>query len=565
MSEMIIRGGSLIDGTGAVARPADVRINQGVVTEIGPNLKPNGETELDASSCYVTPGFIDSHTHLDPYMFWDRGCDPMPQHGVTTALIGNCSLSLAPAKPEHLDELIDVFCYVEDLPVVDFKTGVPWNWTTWQQYYQAMNQEGTALNIIPLVGHTMLRTYAMGEDAWTRKATEQEISTMTEELADAMAAGCFGFSTSFQHQDRNGRLVPSQLASDTELAALADVLVAAGHGLVEFVPNFMEGDLGADISRMASVLGNRKVTSLWNALVHSDRAPEVPDQLMALTQTIRDGGCNMWPLASPRTIDININWDSTMVFLKFPQGWNKIMGVTGQNRAEMLADPGWREIARNEWDSPDNALYTSTWANLVRCTSVTNPENEVWLGHPLADLVAARGGHTSDVLADWILENNLEPGLVMTGAANSNVDAIGQILADDRCLISASDAGAHVQMMCAAGDSTLLLTRHVRDRGDLTLEKAIYEITGRQADVLGLHNRGRLAPGYAGDITVFNLDELCWETDSFVADLPSGARRLRRPPGGYRATAIGGVLTQTEGTLTGAHPGKALNSNTTNP
>ena len=565
MSDLIIRGGNLIDGTGTRARPADVRIKGGTVAEVGPGLIPDGEAELDAGGCYVTPGFIDSHTHLDPSMFWDRGCDPMPQHGVTTALIGNCSLSLAPAKPEQLDELIDVFCYIEDMPVADFESGIPWSWGSWRQYRDAMNEGGIALNMASLIGHSMLRIYAMGDDAWTRGATAEEIAAMAEEMADAMAAGCYGFSTSFFDLDRRSRPVPSRLACDAELGALADVLAAAGHGVIEFIPNLTGDDPIADIRRMAGILGPRGVTSIWNGLLHNDMTPHRSEEFMALTQEIRDGGCDMWPIASPRTVDFNVSWEQTMVFMMLPKGWNQIMGVTGEARREMLADPGWREIARTEWDATEKSLFPINRLDYARFTSVTRPDNEYWLGRSLADLVEARGGHPSDVFADWVLENDLEPGVVAMGVGNSNTDGVAEMISDDRCLISASDAGAHVQMMCAAGDTTLLLTRHVRDRGDLELEHAVYEITGRQAEILGFNDRGRLLPGYAGDVTVFDLDELSWDTDGFVSDLPSGSPRLRRPAGGYRATAVNGVLTQVEGSLTGANPGAVLDANTLVP
>ena len=165
MGNLIVKNGLLIDGTGSPARKADVRIRDGLVTEVGPDLEPAGEEVVDAAGAFVTPGFIDSHTHLDPSMFWDPGCDPMPQHGVTTALIGNCSLSLAPVKPEHLDEVMDVFCYIEDMPIEEFRTGIPWNWQTWREYRDSMNENGASLNMASLIGHSMLRIYVMGDDA----------------------------------------------------------------------------------------------------------------------------------------------------------------------------------------------------------------------------------------------------------------------------------------------------------------------------------------------------------------------------------------------------------------
>jgi N-acyl-D-aspartate/D-glutamate deacylase len=565
MGNLIVKGGMLIDGTGSPARRGDVRVRDGIVTEVGVDLEPQGEVLVEADGAYVTPGFIDSHTHLDPSMFWDPQCDPMPQHGVTTALIGNCSLSLAPVKPEHLEEVMDVFCYIEDMPIEEFRTGIPWNWQTWREYRDSMNERGAALNMASLIGHSMLRIFVMGEDAWTRAATADEIRSMCSELSDALAAGCFGLSTSFFDVARDGRFVPSRLADQAEFDALAETLGKAGHGLVEFIPNFTGDNPLDEMKQIAETLAPHGVTSIWNGLLHTEMSPQRSDDLIEFSQGLRDAGSDIWPIASPRTVDFNVNWDQTMVFMMLPEGWNQIMLVTGAERAALLSDPAWRKIAREEWDAQDKSLFPNTRIEHVRFTSVTKPENEGWLGKSLEDLVEERGGHPSDVFADWVLENDLEPGVVAMGVSNSDVEGVAKMICDDRTIISASDAGAHVQMMCAAGDTTLLLTRHVRERKDLSLEKAVHELTGRQSERLGFNDRGILAPGYAGDLTVFDLDELVWEQDVFVDDLPSGGRRLRRPEGGFRATAVGGVLTQKNGVLTGKTPGRVLDSGVPRP
>ncbi len=566
MGNLIVKNGLLIDGTGRPARPADVRIRDGLVAEVGPDLAPDGEELVDAGGAYVCPGFIDSHTHLDPSMFWDPGCDPMPQHGVTTALIGNCSLSLAPVKPENLEEVMDVFCYIEDMPIEDFRSGIPWNWETWREYRDSMNENGAALNMASLIGHSMLRIDVMGPDAWERAATDEEIEAMCAELAEALEAGCFGISTSFFDVDRAGRFVPTRFAEQKEFEALAATMGKAGHGLVEFIPNFTGETPLEEIKQMADATAPHDgVIAVWNGLLHTEMAPERSDELIAYSQGLRDEGADIWPIASPRTVDFNINWEQTMVFMMLPEGWNKIMLVRGEERAAMLRDPEWRKVAREEWDRVDKSLFPNTRIEHARFTSVTKPEYERWLAKSLKDLVEERGGHPSDVFADWILENDLEPGVVAAGVSNSDVEGVAKMLVDDRVIVSASDAGAHVQMMCAAGDTTLLLTRHVRERGDFTLEKAIYELTGAQSERLGFKDRGILAPGYAGDLTVFDLDELAWEQDTFVSDLPSGGARLRRPPGGYRLTAVAGVITQRDGVLTGENPGRVLDGGAERP
>ena len=226
------------------------------------------------------------------------------------------------------------------------------------------------------------------------------------------------------------------------------------------------------------------------------------------------------------------------------------------------ATPIWRAAARAQWDVTPSSMFPSQHPQRVRFIEVTKPELEPWLGRTLADLVEARGGHPSDVFADWLLENDLRPGVLVVGVANSNVDDVAALLVDPDTVIASSDAGAHVQMMCAAGDTTLLLERHVRERGDLTVEQAVHELTGKLAGAFGFHDRGVVAQGKVADLTVFALDELHWDADVFVDDLPGGARRLRRPPGGYRYTLAQGELTQEGGVPTDARPAGVLHSAT---
>ena len=301
MSDLIVTGGTLIDGTGSPGRRADVRVRGGRVVEVGEDLRPSGEEVIDAGGAVVTPGFIDSHTHLDPSMFWDPGCDPMPQHGVTTAVIGNCSLSLAPVRPEHLEEVMDVFCYIEDMPLEEFRTGVPWTWKTWCDYRVAMQACPTSLNMASLMGHSMLRIFVMGADAWTRAASEGEIQAMCAELGASLEAGCFGLSTSFFDVDREGRFVPSRFADAAEFAALADTMASAGHGFVEFIPNFTGEDSLEEIRSIADSFGTRGVTSIWNGLLHTELNPERSGELIAFTNDLRRAGREIWPIASPRS------------------------------------------------------------------------------------------------------------------------------------------------------------------------------------------------------------------------------------------------------------------------
>jgi N-acyl-D-aspartate/D-glutamate deacylase len=559
VSDVLVRNGTLVDGTGAPRRRADVRIRGGRVAEIDDSLHADGEVELDATDAFVTPGFIDTHTHLDPSLFWDPGADPMPQHGVTTVLLGNCSLSLAPLRAEHRDQLVDVFSFVEDVPAEAFADGVPWSWETWAEYRDAMRARAFAVNAAGMVGHTPLRLFVMGEDAWTRIATDDERRAMAEVLDDSLRDGAFGLTTSRFDHDRANRPVPSQLADDDELAALLDVLAARGRFL-EFIPDLLSPCVGDDIDRYARLCGPRGVAATWNVLAYQEQDRGVlARQLLAQAAAQHAQGTRFYPQVSPRTIDVQVNWSSSILFTHLPEGWHQIIRADPARMRELLADPAWRATARAEWDAVSIEAFPHRHPEYVRFVSVTRPEHDRWVGHTLGHLVAERGGHPSDVLADWVLENDLDPGLLAV-LANADPATVGEMLRDPTTVVSASDAGAHLRMFCAAGDTTLLLSRHVRDRDDLTLEQAVWELSGRQAELFGFGDRGTITPGAPGDLAVFALGDLAWEPEVLVDDVPGGAARLRRPAGGFRYTVVAGEVTQVRGEATGALPGRFLDA-----
>jgi N-acyl-D-aspartate/D-glutamate deacylase len=561
VNDFFVRGGTVVDGTGADGVRADVRVRDGRIAEIGPGLRSEGEPTLDATGAVVAPGFLDLHTHLDPQLFWDPACDPQPQHGVTTALVGNCSLSLFPVSDEQRATITDLFAFVEDVPVAPLEHALPWTWDDYAGYRDAITASGCALNIAALVGHSPLRLVVMGDDAWDRPANADEQRRMAELLDAAMAAGAWGLSTSFFDVDRLGRPVPSRLADDSEFDSLLDVLARRATAFVEFVPDLAGPNPEDGMRRLASRCGARGIPLTWTGFTAMDTNPARTAHWLDVSRQFRADGVEFWPQLSPRTVDMRMNWDSSMMFMQFPEGWNRVIQARGDDKRALLEDDAWRSVARAEWDVVEGKMFPNRHIERVRIVEVTHSADERWLGRTLADLVTERGGHPSDVFADFVLANDCRPGIVAVGMANGDPDMVARTFADEHVLISSSDAGAHVQMFCASGDTTLLLTRHVRERGDLTLERAIHELTGRLAGVFGFHDRGVLAPGRAGDLVVFALDELHWDDDELVADIPGGASRFRRPEGGYRATVVNGVPIQLDGTLTGATPGTVLAAN----
>jgi N-acyl-D-amino-acid deacylase len=562
MSErnLLIRGGDVIDGSGAPAVRADVRVRDGRIVELGPDLAPGGEPEIDATGAVVTPGFIDTHAHTDPQVFWDPRLDPDPLHGVTTMLVGNCSLSLYPTSEATRSGVSDLFAYIEDVPRHLFDDYVPWTWSNYDGYRDTVNATGTGINLAGLVGHSPLRLEVMGEDAWTRAATPDERARMAALFEDAMQAGAWGLSTSFLDSDKDGRPVPSRAADNDEFDALLDVIERAGHGLVEVVPGLLGDRPEVVLEDLARRCGARGIPLTWTGFTHTDSNPANTQKWIDLANALAAEGIGFYPQLSPRSVDFRMNWDSSMMFMSMPEGWHKVIAARGEEKAAILRDPQWRATARAEWDRTEKALFPHRRLETVRFIEVFGEENQQWLGRTLADLVAERGGHPSDVFADFVLANDCHPGVVAIGVSNANVDGVARTLADPAVLISSSDAGAHMQMLCASGDTTLVLTRHVRERGDFTLESAVYELTGRQAEVFGFSGRGVIAPGNVADLVVFALADLHYDQDEFVHDLPNDGARLRRPEGGYRATIVDGVAVQLDGKLTGALPGRVISS-----
>jgi N-acyl-D-amino-acid deacylase len=557
MTALLIRGGKVVDGTGQAALRADVRVRDGVIVEVAADLRPDGEQVLDAAGAVVAPGFIDSHTHLDPVLFWDPSCDPLPQHGVTTVVTGNCSLSLAPLLAERRAELVDVFSYIEDIPHTVLSEAVPWGWSSWADYQRALGERAFAVNVAGMVGHTPLRLFVMGEQAWDRPATAAERGQIAGLLRECLSAGAFGMSTSLFDADAAGRPVPSRLADDDELAALLDVLADVS-AVLSFIPNVASHAATlADVEHMAEGCGWRGVTATWNGLFHDERKPERAQQLLEQAARLQAAGVRMFPQVSPRRQDVRVNWDGGMAFYSLPP-WHRFLQADTAGKTTLTWDPAWRQEARTGWDAAPRTLIRHKELDRIVFTSVTRPEHRRWVGSSLAHRVAFTGGHPSDVLADWVLANDGDPGVVGIGIANADPDGVAQLLTHPATIVSNSDAGAHVQMMCTAGDSTLLLTRHVGERADLSVERAVWELTGRQAEVFGLGDRGVIAPGYAADLVVFDPAALTWREEVLTADLPGGAARLRRPPAGFRFTVVAGTVVQAGGALTGALPGTVL-------
>ena len=545
---LLIRGGTVVDGRDAPPRRADVRTDHDRIVEVGPDLAPRGERVIDAEGALVTPGFVDCHTHYDLEMFWDPTLDPLPLYGITSIVMGNCGLGIAPTRPDVQHAIADLLCFVEELPS-SLETAVRWGWPTWSGYFAAASQVPLTVTPFAFTAHNAIRATVMGPDAWVRAATDDEISVMAGLLDDALRAGSVGLSSNWFDTDRNGDPVPSRQADDRELDALLTVLARQPGALLQTI--IRDDDLRAHVHTRAHAAGVG-VLSLGDGTGRGrDGEPGVV--------YLGGGGVPTQP---------RLGFESSIGTAAVP-AWHEMVNGPADRKAGLLADPAWRARARHDWDHPlpeQNAFRAEQLHEFI----LSDPEDGPGpAGVSLLDLARARGQHPSDALADWVLANGIgsryKKLTVGRMTAEERDEQDRAFFARDDVVFGGTDAGAHLKMFCGAGSSLHLLTHWVRDTGQLTVERAVHFLTQRSAGFFSLPDRGVLAPGLRADVNVFALDEIALHDLTRVADLPGGDYRFTRPSAGFRATVVNGVPVVDDGAVTGARPGRLEAARTTAP
>ena len=557
MGDVIIRGGTVVDGTGAPGFTADVRVRDGLIAEVGPRLAVEGEQEIDAGGAYVIPGIIDNHTHLDGAMWWDTGLDPLPASGNTSMVFGNCGNSIAPLAGDQRDEIVDLLCFLEDLPLEAFERLVPWTWERWPEYVAALEGQPTSVHAGGYVGHLALRTYVMGPAAWERAATPDEVQRMCAVLDEGLAVGALGLSLNFFDRDRTLRLVPGCFADDDELLALFRVVARHRPATVQCITRFndREHDV-ADAERMARLLkAAGGVRGQWPGIPMNVRDADHRPALWDAHHRIQADGADLWPAVAFKPLAPFFSFERSIVFQRVP-AWNEWVNGPADTKLATLADPAWRDRARTDWDNRTR----SSLSRLDRPNEMILTESETGVGPldiSLEEFATRRGLHISDALAEWVLANGV--GSLMVGVPEQlDEGEIVRALREPRTLPNINDSGAHQQLFAAAGEHVYLLSHYVRDAGLISIEEAVHCLTGRPAEFFGLHDRGVVAPGKVADLTVFALDEIQLGRETRRDDVPYGTWRLVREPAGFRATIAAGVPTWIDGAATGARPGTVL-------
>jgi N-acyl-D-amino-acid deacylase len=557
MTDLVVRGGTVVDGTGGPPRVADVAIEGGRIVEIGSDLR--GADELDASGKFVSPGFIDVHTHYDAQVFWDPSLSPSAHHGVTTVVAGNCGFGIAPIRADAVELMARTLQNVEDMSFDTLLAGVPWDeFETFPDYLDAVERRGVGLNYACYVGHTAVRLYAMGEAAYERAATADELSRMQRVVAEALDAGAIGFASSSSptHNGANGRPVPSRLGDYEELLALSTPLRDANRGVIAIAPG--APDSQADMERLQRAVG-RPIT--WTALLTLKGNP-YHETFAAQNDALRAQGVEIWPQISCRPLVFQINLAEPFAFDAWPS-FHRLLAGSREERTAAYRDPAWRSAAAAELDQPQGQRPAFAWDPVLIAESTTHPE---LVGRSVVDVAAERGVRPLDVALDVSLDDSLAARFWCV-VANNDQDGIAWLLPRDNVLIGVADAGAHVSQLCDACFTTDLLGSWVRDRGVMSIERAVHKLSGEPASIFGMHDRGTLEVGKAADVCVFDLDEVGPGPIRRVRDFPANGERLTADdPTGVAHVLVNGVPIRRDGAThdlgVAARPGQVLRGRT---
>jgi N-acyl-D-amino-acid deacylase len=554
--DLVIRNGTVIDGTGAPGARADVAVDGDRITVVG-DVNERGARELDAEGKLVTPGFVDIHTHLDAQLAWDPIGSSSCWHGVTTVAIGNCGVTFAPVRGADHTYLAEMMESVEDIPATSILDGLPWNWETYGEYLGWLDATPKGVNVGGMVGHCALRYYAMGERSLEEGAapSDDELAAMTDLVDEAMRAGALGFSSSrtLRHRVSGGGYVPGTYAQPDELLAFADVLARHGRGVFEVAPRF-DGD-GPTIPRVESELAWMERVSRQGAcpvtfgLSHTWAQDDHYRRALELVRQANGAGARLRPQTTPRFIGVLTGIAHRTPFDRHA-AWRALQPLPVDERLAVLRDPARSaeliEVARDDREGLDVFYLLNGPDGLARYDC--RPENA------LVAIAERRGVSPVEAFVDLALES--DGRLVLSWPLlNQSVDAIGEMLAQPEVLSGLADAGAHCGQTMDASAPTYLLAYWVRERGVLGVEEGIRRLTSDTADTFGITDRGVVRVGAFADLNVIDWDALALPVPEYVHDFPGGAGRYLGRANGYDATVVNGTVFMEHGEHTGALAG----------
>jgi N-acyl-D-amino-acid deacylase len=552
--DLIIRNGTVIDGTGAAGQHADVAIASGNVAAIG-KVTEGARRTIDASDLIVAPGFVDPHTHYDAQICWDPMVSCTSWHGVTTVVMGNCGVGIAPCREKVREIAAWDLVNVEAIPFDALSRGITWEWESFPQYLDAAARRGSGINLAFLAPLTPFRHFVMGEESMEREARPDEIQKIASLLGEAVQAGAVGFSTTTlaQHIGFQGRPLACRLASRDELKAYANELKRVGRGSIEVALTQRIGRVSEEESDLLKFLleeSGRPVT--WLAIASRPDKPEATDDILRRLEPLISRGGVPQILCKPFSVQMDLRNPFSFADMAM---WGPVFNQTLEKQKEFYRDPSFRGTFREELKRPH--LFQGRW-NRVEVLEVTNDALKQYERKTVAEAAEMRGKDPLDTFFDLALEDNLNIQYTMQ---QYHEEGIRRLITDSRTMIGLSDGGAHVNMLCDAGYCTYLLGTWVRERQALTLEQAVKRITSEPADFFGLKDRGRLKAGLPADVAIFDERTVgSAKRAKMQNDLPGGGRRLVMPAEGIEYTVVNGEVLYEHGKHAGNLPGKVLRS-----
>jgi N-acyl-D-aspartate/D-glutamate deacylase len=554
--DLLIKNGRIVDGSGMPAFRGDVGIKDGKIVELGKLSGPAART-IDAAGRVVAPGFVDNHCHYDAQVTWDPLCSFSPDHGATTVVFGNCSLSLAPVRPGTEKRVAEFLSYVEAIPMEVLNT-VEIDWETVPQYMERLDRH-LGVNVGNLIGHSAVRYYVMRDECQKRAATDDEIRQMQDVVRDGIAGGALGLSVSRNkgHYDPQGVHIPALWADEKEIFALGDVLCQMGTGIIQ-----SGGGRNAELtdglmSRLSEATGR---TVIYNNLGQTVREPDAWKKHMARVEETSKAGIRAYPLCSPNRVTQSFTMKNCQVFRGSPT-WHPILLASDDEKLAAYADPAIRqklheEVVEHKVEVPA-AGYSREWYNYMWVESPILDRNQALKGKTIGQIATEQSKRIIDAFLDLVVEEKLETGFMQS---ENNVDdaAMAKILTYPNAIVGLSDGGAHVQFHGGYGYSTRLLAEWVREKHVMSLEQAVRRLTFDSASALGLYDRGLLRPGMAADIVIFDPDTVRPLPETVVHDFPAGGWRMKEPAAGIYMTIVNGQVLIEDGKHTGALPGRVL-------
>ncbi len=562
--ELIIRGGTVADGTGNGTREADIAIKDGKIAAVG-TVSGKGAEEIDARGLLVTPGFVDIHTHYDGQATWDSRLQPSSWHGVTTAVMGNCGVGFAPVKIEDRQRLIELMEGVEDIPGAALDEGLNWSWESFGQYLDALEARPRDMDLGAQLPHGALRVFVMGERAARlEEATPEEVAQMRALTAEAMRAGAIGFSTSrtLNHRTVKGDPTPSLRASEAELLGIALGMKDAGSGVIEFISDFNTPNPESEfemIDRLLSASGRPFSVSLAQA----HKRPDGWRRLLGLVEGLAGKGHAAKAQVAPRPIGVLQGLQASRIPFSMCASYKAIAKKSVAERVAIMRDPAFRAKLLEESREPLRSDMAARLTDYDRMFPLGDPPDyEPAQESSLGARARREGRDPREVIYDYLVENEGRNFIFSPFAnfAHYNLDCCREMMQSPHTLIGLGDGGAHVGIISDGSFPTTLLAHWGRDRtrGKLDVAWLVKRQTQDNARAVGLSDRGVVAPGYKADLNVIDFDKLGVEAPVMKWDLPAGGKRLLQKARGYRATIVSGAVTYRDGEATGALPGKLV-------